>query len=279
MTTSTLLNLPREIRDMIYDRLNHEIRYDWPWSKDNRMEELDVDVVEIHLENAPSIGTLLVNKQLHDEYVEHLKSRRISATIATKPFPKRLALPSRVFGKHRAEAALSHLHNVNLLILNHFPEHGIWPIVARFADSLVSKAPLLQTVQIGTKLSSPNVAIHRNMHLPNYWTAYEAATHPMFRLESPPARLVNDLALAMYGEGYHCGHAKTSRASKLIPRPGESEMDGTQYFVERMGVYAYARAGESVKLMDRSVLVEQWPSSGFRWSGWTIRGKDEGMRA
>jgi hypothetical protein len=271
MTTSTFLNLPREIRDMIYDHLHHEIRYNWPWSKDNRMEELDVDIVEMNLENAPSIRALLVNKQVHDEYEEILKFRRFSATIATRPFPKRFAFSHKVFEKHRAEAALSHLHDVNVLILNHFCEHGIWTIVAKLAEFLVSKAPRLETMQIGTQLSSPNVAIHRDMHRPNYWMKYEAATHPMFRLESPPAFLAKDFALAIYGEGYRSGRAKTSRQSKLMPRPDESEMGDVQYFVERMGVYTYARAGANVRLMDKSVLVEQWPSSAVYWSCWTVR--------
>jgi hypothetical protein len=270
MTPLTLLILPREIRDMIYEYLYHEIRYNWPWSRDNHMEEISFDVVDMNLKNVPLFNVLFVNKQVHDEYKENLKSRHFSATIATKPFPKQFALRRRVHDKARAETALSHLHEANLLILNHFPEHEFWSIAARLTKYFVSKAPKLQTIQIGTKLSCPNVAIHRDVHRADFWPRYEAATHPMFRLESPPALLADGFALTRYGEGYHTGYAKTSRLSKLTPRICESEMDVVEYFVARMGVYAYARAGVSVKLIDKNVLVEQWPTSGFLWNCWTV---------
>jgi hypothetical protein len=265
------LNLPREIRDVIYGLLYREVRYHCTWSRDHDMHELNLAVVDINVENAPLYDVLLVSRQVHDEYKEDLQSRRFSATVATKPFPKQHPLQYKVSDKEHMDAAVSHLSDVKLLILNNFPGHGFWTIVASLAEFVVSKASNLQTIQIGTKLDSPRVAIHRDVHRPEYWAAYETATHPMFRLESPPAFIAEDFALSVYGEGYHSGYAKIPRLNKLILRSGETDMDARQYFVARMGLYVYARAGESVKLINKSTLVEQWPTSGFLWSSWTIR--------
>jgi hypothetical protein len=266
-----LLSLPREIRDMIYGYLFCEIHYDCQWSRDHHMHELDVAVVDVNLENAPLYSMLLTSRQIHDEYKEELDSRRFSATVATKPFPNQHALHCRFSEKHHIEDALSRLRDVNLLILNHFPGHGFWIVVASLAEFLVPKAPRLRNIQIGTKLDSPKVALHRDQHRPEYWAAYETATHPMFRLESPPLFIAEGFALSVYGAGYHSGYATTSRLTKFPTRPDETEMDNSQLVVARMGLYAFSRAGERVKLMDKSTLVEQWPTSGFMWSCWTVR--------
>jgi hypothetical protein len=144
------------------------------------------------------------------------------------------------------EDTLSHLHNVNLSIFNHFPGHGLRSIVASLAEFLLSKAPRLRSIQIGTKLDSPKVALHKDVHQPEHWAAYDTATHPMFRIESPSVLIAEISVLSVCGEGDHCGYEKASRMNKFTTRTDEVQMNSSQYFVTRVGVYAFSIAGERV---------------------------------
>jgi len=259
MSSPTILTLPREIRDLVYGYLRHDIRYLWPWQRNYRTE--DLDIVDMSVENAPCTNTLLVNKQIHCEYQESLNARHFLATIATKPLPKRFALATRVANPRLSEIAVSQLRDVHILILNNWPEHPFWPIVGSFVELLVSKAPRLQTLQIGTQLASPNPILHRDVYRPGYWTTFEAATHPMFHLQSPPRTLADTFTLRVRGEGYQLGFIKPNRRSiKVLPRPGEPEATLIEHSVARVGAYAYAKAGGNVALMDANVLTQQWTS-------------------
>jgi hypothetical protein len=195
------------------------------------MHEDNVVVVDIDLKNAHFYNAFLTSRHVHDEYKEELNSRRFSATFGTKPFQNQHALHDRVREEHHMEDASSHHHNVNLFIFNHFSGHGLWSIVANLVKYLLSKAPRLRSIQIGTKLDSPKVAFHKDVHRPEYWAAHDTATHPMFRLELPPAFIAETSALDVCGEGYHCGYAKASRLNKFTTHTNEAKMDTSQYFV------------------------------------------------
>jgi len=256
MSTPTLLFLPREIRDIVYGYLRHDIRYLWPWQSNFRTE--DLDIVDMSIENAPCTNALLINRQLHAEYQESLNTRRFLATIATKPLPKRFALVKRVIDPGLARLAISQVRDVHILVLNNWPEHPFWTVVGSFVELLVSKAPRLKTIQIGTQLASPNPILHRDVYRSGFWETFDAATHPMFHLQSPPDQLAGEFTLRIRGEGYQLRGLKPSRHQKLLPRPGEPEATVLNHSVARVGAYAYGRPEEKVTLMDKDIITEQW---------------------
>jgi hypothetical protein len=241
---------------MVYGYLYHDIRYLWPWQRNFRTE--DLDIVDMNIDNAPCTNALLINRQIQSEYQESLNTRRFLATIATKPLPKRFALVKRVTDQRLAEIAVAKVRDVHILVLNNWPEHPFWTVVGSFVELLVSKAQRLQTLQIGTQLASPNPILHRDVYRPGYWETFDAATHPMFHLQSPPPALSDDFALRTRGEGYQLSYIKPKRHLKALPRPGEPEATVIEHAVARVGVYAYARTGENVALMDKNIITEQW---------------------
>jgi hypothetical protein len=256
MSSHTLLTLPREIRDMVYGYLCHDVRYLWPWQRNFRTE--DLDIVDICIDNAPCTNALLINRKIQSEYQESLNTRRYLATIATKPLPKRFALVKRVIDQRLAETAVSQVRVVHILILNNWPEHPFWTVVGSFVELLVSKAPRLQSLQIGTQLASPNPILHRDVYRPGYWETFDAATHPMFHLQAPPPALADDFTLRIRGEGYQLTYVKPSRHHKILPRLGEPDASVIQHSVARVGAYAFAKAESNVVLMDKEIITEQW---------------------
>jgi hypothetical protein len=264
MYPPTLLSLPREIRDIIYTHLSHTIRYAWPRNPD--YSSRDLDIMELILDNAPITNVLLVSAQIHNEYQDALDARRLAGTVVTRPIPKHLAFLPRIWPNERVESALARLRDVSFLAADVesdiVPVLTFWEAVAGFAEVLVAKVPRLETLQVAKRIMSPRPMPHRNLSNPNCWPTYDAATHPMFRLPVPPAHLTSELLLVRYGEGYHLGYAKIG-PNKLEPGTASEQVE---HCVARVGIYAFARIGKSVELMDRSVLVEQWSMPRYPWA-------------
>jgi hypothetical protein len=64
MATPSLLDLPRELRDILYGYLHQEIETEWPWSTYTGCPG------KLTFKNAPLPSLLFVHSQLHAEYLE-----------------------------------------------------------------------------------------------------------------------------------------------------------------------------------------------------------------
>jgi hypothetical protein len=77
---SHLLSLPREIRNLIYRYLSHEVKTRWRWNC--WPISGNTGVATITLENAPYTSVSSACSRLHDEYKESEHFRNAQVTIA-----------------------------------------------------------------------------------------------------------------------------------------------------------------------------------------------------
>jgi len=210
-------------------------------------------------DNAPLISALLVSSQMHAEYQEALEFRRYAATITADSVYKRQSLEARSKSEDRSIASISHLRSITLFTTPQ-PEGAFWMAIESFAKEMIADhAPRLETLQIALRIMAEvNPMVHGHMRRNNYIANYEACTHPLFRLRSPPPTLPGEMALVRRGEGYLLGHDKHS-TTYFMPFPGQVEKDHVKHAVARVGMYGYTKLGSIETLMEKRDVVERWP--------------------
>jgi hypothetical protein len=82
ISSSHLLNLPRETRNRIYHYLSHEISFNWRWNHWPFTGKEGIS--KVCLKNAPILSVLLTCRRLYEEYLEaaHFESTAITIDLA-----------------------------------------------------------------------------------------------------------------------------------------------------------------------------------------------------
>jgi hypothetical protein len=77
--THNILTLPREVRNLIYDNLSHELEFQWLWHANEELPNIYrsngplYDTARMWSDNAPSPGALAAHSRLHEEHIEGLE--------------------------------------------------------------------------------------------------------------------------------------------------------------------------------------------------------------
>jgi hypothetical protein len=106
LPTAPLLNLPRELRNQIYEYLRHEVTLDWRWDC-TRTRRIPF---RVRVPNAPRLSVLLVCSRLHEEILEEDFSKDMTVMLVWRGKRKKLHAPwcltppgsTRVLYKSRA---------------------------------------------------------------------------------------------------------------------------------------------------------------------------------
>lgn len=79
MSSSIILNIPREIRNQVYEYLHQPVRVTW------EVREQTICCTSLEVDQAPITNDFLVCARMKEEYLESRIFKNLAATIRTAP--------------------------------------------------------------------------------------------------------------------------------------------------------------------------------------------------
>jgi hypothetical protein len=265
----SLLGLPRELRNMIYDHLAKELRFPYGCDK-----HLDGDrclcaksVVEVH--NAPLPGVLLTNSQIYYEYLEAecYKALRISIHIGMVSTTLSSEAGASKTTIQLTRATLARARHVTMFLdamrLHTLSGNDLWARVV-----LLTKAVTART----NKMSVLRLAIHRHdedVEVESSHFDFLAGVIPFPAdrrrnfMPSPPSSL-NGLPLIQRGEGYRLRPEDALEVRSIVPHSSDHHhiiagRDWVVYHaVVKAGVYIYSSEQNSTSYWIKQDVVDEW---------------------
>lgn len=223
----TLLALPRELRNEIYNYLHCEIRF----SGYLRSSPADHTVFSVYLltENAPLLSVLLVNNQIRCEYLESKCFADLRATILYGLISK--TMPDEDEDCPNIDKVLACVHH--LTILTH-PMAGIiyggqWLLLP---DAVMEKSPNVSSVRF--VLETHYVSLETHKSLQALLDKSLAANFPRQRLLI--RKTFANMNLNQQGHGYYVSHLGLPQET-IVFREGEF----FEYEVTSFRVLLYVR--------------------------------------
>ncbi|KAJ8116490.1 hypothetical protein OPT61_g2091 [Boeremia exigua] len=246
-----LLTLPREIRNLIYEHLFHEIS----------LRELVQSTptlfttLKIHVDNAPLSSVLLVHSQLRDEYLETGPFHRLSITISSRELrflphftPQDLVtFTGSARGSERMRAVVRRSQHVNIHYMNCTPGYTIQDVINLFTPDFA----VLRSLRVAVWESVGSVR-------------YNARTSYLEPLPPTPDVVLDDslagLSLVQRGACFGLSHNQGSLASHI-----SNTTSSPSWFYHTVGQITFAvyASGRSEPALWDERVVKHWKSSRY----------------
>ncbi|KAF1847624.1 uncharacterized protein K460DRAFT_402959 [Cucurbitaria berberidis CBS 394.84] len=232
-----LLTIPRELRDKIYAYLHQSFTISWGWTHTHPPAHFSV-TFNLEIENAPQPSVLLTHTRLHDEYLEALSHRNLSAAVYVQSRPAYIESLSRLvklnpeltMHSKKDDEAMAHLRYVIILfdcnnanVGNLAPGSTFWGEdgMQAFATALLLKAPHLSALHIALQYQ-PARGLEKAIH-----------SDTTFRSGSflhPPPPFIAGIPLVQRAEGYRLYYCNKALNGALW-----------NYQIVQVGCYTYHR--------------------------------------
>jgi hypothetical protein len=233
---STLLSLPREIRDLIYGFLTQEAEFTWLWDSEKlRTQAINYRAtVQVQL---PILTFLSVYSRFRDEYLEaecfkRLKARAELHHLATEAVS---TLQEEAMARRLREERLSRISEVT--VFNHTRASNAFQLPSLFVQALAALAPKLSVIRLA--LSVVHIDNMSDSMVEHEYYSDAEVSHPN-ALGMLPADLIG-LPLVQCGEGYRITYSHWQ--FKSLVRKSEKNLRHVSY---RNGVYLYTRKNTNI---------------------------------
>jgi hypothetical protein len=262
---ASLLGLPRELRDMIYEHLTENLHFPY---RCNKHVWGDRCMMEVH--NAPLLDVLLVNSQIHSEYLQAGCHEALRITIHIDSVQKIQNDEAYAF-KDRIQftrAALARARHITVFIgttqLYRWCHGDLWaPIVCLFAGALTALTKKMSFLQLAIQ-EDHNYGMGYLSHLDFLGGVipFPAESRCDF-IPSPPSSL-SGLPLIQRGEGYRLATKNVVDVRYIKPHssyqhhmiPGRDWL--LYHGVSKVGVYIYGREQNLTSYWDKQEIVDEW---------------------
>jgi hypothetical protein len=149
MSSTTFLNLPREVRNIVYSYLSHDIAIDWGY----KMFSFPIGghaAVKLQITNAPFPEVLLVCSQVYHEYRQEKRHGRPCLTIDVSPGRTWRMLEGQPTNQGRVFKILSRVSHLSF----HYTStsyHEVtlaWETIEQLSGAMAVLAPDLRTIRV-----------------------------------------------------------------------------------------------------------------------------------
>lgn len=149
MSSPTFLNLPREVRNIVYSYLTHDIAIDWGY----KMFPFPIGghaAVKLHVKDAPFLDVLLVCSQVYHEYRQEKRHGRPDLAIEVSPGRTGRILEGQPTNQGRVFKILAHAHHLAFLYWGMGEERvkEAWDDIEQLSRAVAMLAPNLRTVRV-----------------------------------------------------------------------------------------------------------------------------------
>jgi hypothetical protein len=149
MSSSNILALPREIRDIIYTNLTHDININWGY----RTSSFPIGghiAVRIKLRNAPIPAVLLTCTQIYHEYRENKRFKRPSVAVSVGTDCTWHLLECERTNQVQVSRVLENIQQLDILVDSAKEECGqsLGLLVDELSRAIALLAPKLETIRV-----------------------------------------------------------------------------------------------------------------------------------
>jgi len=149
MSPHTFLNLPREIRNIVYSYLTHDIAIDWGY----KMFPFPIGghaAVKLHVKDALFPDVLLVCSQVYHEYRQEKRHGRPCLAIDVSPGRTGRILEGQPTNQGRVFKILAHANHLAFLYWGMGEERvkEAWENIEQLSRAVAMLAPDLRTVRV-----------------------------------------------------------------------------------------------------------------------------------
>ncbi|KAH5309709.1 hypothetical protein HBI23_154700 [Parastagonospora nodorum] len=149
MSATTFLNLPREIRNIVYSYLTHDISIDWGY-KTFPFPIGGHAAVKLHVKDAPFPDVLLVCSQVYHEYRQEKRHGVPCLAINVSPGRTGRILEGQPTNQGRVFKILSHANHLAFLYWGMGEDRvkEAWDNIEQLSGAVAMLAPDLRTVRV-----------------------------------------------------------------------------------------------------------------------------------
>jgi hypothetical protein len=149
MSATTFLSLPREIRNIIYSYLSHDIAIDWGY----KMFPFPIGghaAVKIHIKNVPFTEVLRICSQVYHEYRQEKRLERPCLAINTNLGCTWRMLEGQPTNQGRVFKILARISHVNFLYTRTSDAEitSAWNAIEQLSEAMAVLAPYLRTIRV-----------------------------------------------------------------------------------------------------------------------------------
>jgi hypothetical protein len=164
MSFTTLLTLPREIRNIIYTHLAHDITLDWGYC----MFPFPIGghrAVRLQVYDAPLPDVLLTCAQIYHEYRQDKRFETPSITINVSEDCTWRLLEGEPTNQARAFKVLGHVHRLEFSIDSTKGENGmlLWQSIDELSQAIGVLAPKLEIIRVVARPLTPHTSLEADM--------------------------------------------------------------------------------------------------------------------
>lgn len=149
MSSTTFLSLPREIRNIIYSHLSHDVVVDWGY----KMFPFPLGghaAVRIHLKNAPLPEVLRLCSQVYHEYRQEERHAKSHLAVDVSADRTWRLLEGQPTNQARAFKILEHIEHVDFFYngASHDGVEVAWESINNLSGAIGVLAPKLRTIRV-----------------------------------------------------------------------------------------------------------------------------------
>ena len=294
MASPSLLGLPRELRDMVYNNLTYEATFT-PWAQRlvpwGRLE-VGNWADQLHIHNLPLLSPLLSCSQVRDEYIQTECFTGLRATVEIGPNVDATTITSCHEEEYKyINRILPHLRHVTITrkcgprsryVFWWTPEWGCMRDLTSFLSTAV---PQLVTIHVLIKLPK-GVSTPRRELSDSGLIGMQSGQTQTSLLWDPPWSL-SGLPLTKRGQGYQIGHDDRWNDTHFIGSSSTTQADNNQiastqahrqmifHEVAEVGVYTYGVDQRSKKAQAPPHIPDVFPMTKYPESILALLGEQE----